>query len=348
VHLLRRGAVSPQKTPHALATIERNARAQTQLIDDLLDVSRIVSGKLSLEVAGFSLSHVVELAIETVRPAADSKQVLLTAKLEPLMYRADAARLQQVVSNLLTNAVKFTPAGGRIEVTLQATPQHIELRVQDTGQGIDPSFIEHVFDRFRQAEATLTRNHGGLGLGLAIVRHLIELHGGSVSASSPGTGQGATFTVRLPLQPELSSASSPVEPSSPNTSPGDVSQRLRGRSVLLVEDDEDSREVIVKMLEECGLRVSQASNTSEALRLLQGERPDLLISDIGMPNEDGYSLIRRLRALSEQEGGQTPAIALTAYARSEDRAKTSSAGFNLHLAKPVGLVELSEALASLT
>ncbi|HYO93845.1 MAG TPA: response regulator, partial [Polyangiaceae bacterium] len=350
VHLLRRGAVSPQKTPHALATIERNARAQTQLIDDLLDVSRIVSGKLSLEPAELSLSHVVELAIEAVRPAADAKQVLLEAKLEPLMYRADAARLQQVVSNLLTNAVKFTPAGGRIDVTLKATPQGVELAVKDSGRGIDPSFIDHVFDRFRQAEATLARNHGGLGLGLAIVRHLIELHGGSVSASSPGRGRGATFTVRLPQLPELPTSPWREEPSSPHASasPRDLSERLRGRSVLLVEDDDDSREVIVKMLEECGLRVSQASNTSEALQLVRGERPDLLVSDIGMPNEDGLTLIRRLRALPEQEGGHTPAIALTAYARSEDRAKTSSAGFNLHLAKPVGLVELSEALASLT
>ncbi len=335
-----------------LRTIERNARAQTQIIEDLLDMSRIISGKVRLDIQRVALASVVRSAIDTVRPAADAKGVRLELTVDPFAtpISADPSRLQQVFWNLLSNAVKFTPRDRRVEVRVRRVDSSLEVSIADSGEGIRTDFLPHVFDRFRQADASSSRQHGGLGLGLAIVKQLVELHGGWVGASSDGPGLGATFTVGLPIASSLAgsevpTATAPAEAVefASQAAPGDD---IAGVKILIVDDDPDTRALLRRLLEGCDAVVTVASSASEALDLLRAERPDILISDIGMPSEDGYSLIRRVRALSAAEGGNTVAIALTAYARAEDRVSALRAGFEHHTAKPVEPSELVAIVAS--
>jgi PAS domain S-box-containing protein len=346
------GSVS-EDVREGLDIIERNARAQTQIIEDLLDMSRIISGKIRLDVLRVDLAESVRAAIQTVTPAADARGVRLRAVLDPLAAHVsgDPGRLQQVFWNLLTNAVKFTPRGGQVQVLLERVNSHVEVSVTDTGEGIASEFLPYVFDRFRQADASTTRRHGGLGLGLAIVKQLVELHGGSVRARSPGRGGGATFVVSLPLtvlHPEPEGDGEPRRhPSAGAAMPADTCARVAGLKVLVVDDEPDARTLVKRLLEECEAVVTTAASAAEALERVQAERPDVLVSDIGMPGEDGYSLMRRVRALPADRGGETPAVALTAYARPEDRIKAVLAGFQHHVTKPAEPVELITMVASL-
>lgn len=333
----------------AFEIIERNARSQNQLIDDLLDVSRIVRGQVSLDIRSVNLVSVIEAAIEAVRLGAEAKNIRVQTKLgsSACLVLGDSERLQQVVWNLLSNAVKFTPEGGRIALQLQRCGLDAEIQVIDTGTGINPDFLPHVFEHFRQADGTISRSHGGLGLGLAIVRHLVELHGGTVRAESPGKGQGATFTVKLPLlkddharmKAELTSASS--------FAPYLSSLNLEGLQVLVVDDEVDTRDFLSFMLGQYGIEVTTAASAQEALQILEHLQPDILISDIGMPREDGYMLIHKLKALESTRGRKIPAIALTAYAREEDKKQALAAGFQIHVSKPVAVVDFARAIASL-
>jgi PAS domain S-box-containing protein len=353
------GPVDPDDLAQGLETIERNARAQTQIIEDLLDMSRIISGKVRLDVQRIDLAPVIEAALDTVRPAAAARGIRLLATLDPLArgVSGDPGRLQQVFWNLFSNAIKFTPRGGRVQILLERVNSHLEVSVIDTGEGIRPEFLPHVFDRFRQEDASTARRHGGLGLGLAIVKQLVELHGGSVRAKSAGPGQGATFVVSLPLMAVYSrSDASEVERRHPQAgghaamvSPPRIDLRLDGLKVLAVDDEADARSLVKRLLEDCGATVRTAGSASEALEAVRAERPDVLVSDIGMPGEDGYSLIRRVRALEAERGGldPIPAVALTAYARSEDRMKAVLAGFQMHVSKPVEAAELLTMVASL-
>jgi PAS domain S-box-containing protein len=355
--LLGTGQLDEATAKRALETIERNALSQVQLIDDILDVSRVIRGKLRLNVRATDLVPVIEAAVDSVRPAAEAKGIRLQVILDPQAgpISGDPDRLQQVVWNLLSNAIKFTPKEGRVQVVLARVNSHLEVAISDTGQGIPAEFLPYVFDRFRQADPTPTRAHGGLGLGLAIVRHLVELHGGSVRAESAGAGQGSTFRVLLPLL-----ATARAEGALPGES-GEAQRRrvssyfaglecppeLEGVRVLLVEDDADSRELLIMVLEHCRAEVVAAPGSDEAMRALEGWRPDVIISDIEMPGEDGYTFIRRLRALPAERGGDTPAAALTAYARAEDRMRALVAGFQIHVPKPVEPAELVTVVASL-
>jgi signal transduction histidine kinase/CheY-like chemotaxis protein len=351
-HLLRAAPADPEKQSKGLDVIERNTHAQTQIIEDLLDMSRIISGKIRLDVQKVHLAPVIEAAVESVRPAAEARDIRLQAVLDPIagVVSGDPNRLQQVAWNLLTNAIKFTPKGGRVQVLLERVNSHVEMSVIDTGKGIAPEFLPHVFDRFRQEDSSSTRSHGGLGLGLAIVKQLVELHGGSVRANSPGEGQGATFAVSLPLTPihpePTPNEGRPRPDSEPVPSNSDRST-LAGLRVLVVDDDPDARELVKEVLSEYGAAVTAADSAGRALQLLAQEPPDELVSDIEMPGEDGYSLIRKLRALSEAAGGRTPAVALTAYARTEDRTRALMAGYHMHVAKPVEPAELVATIASL-
>ena len=352
VQMLKAGSLPPEKHVRALATVERNARALAQLVEDLLDVSRILAGKLKLEVEPVDLAGVVEQALETVRPAAEARGIRMHAALDSSgLVMGDAHRMQQVVWNLLSNAVKFTPKGGRVQVVLERRQSSAEITVTDTGEGISPDFLPHVFERFRQAEGGSTRRYGGLGLGLSIVRHLMEMHGGSVSAWSEGPGKGASFTVRLPLAATVS-RELPVDretPVAPGGAPrGEYPPELEGLHVLLVDDEPDTRDMLRHLLEGCKARVSVATSVREALEVLGREHPDVLLSDIGMPGEDGYTLIRGVRELPPERGGRTPAVALTAFARVEDRTRVLLAGFNSHVPKPVEPLELFAVMASLS
>jgi len=351
-HLLRSGQLKGGDAERALETIERNARAQAQLIEDLLDVSRIVTGNLRLDVRPVEPASFIDPAVEALRPAAEAKGVRLQKVIDTGLstVAGDPARLQQVVWNLLSNAVKFTPKGGRVQVRLERVDSHVEIAVSDTGAGIDPEFLPHVFERFRQADQKTTRAHGGLGLGLAIVRHLVELHGGTIDAESGGEGHGATFTVRLPVAPlhQREEEGERVHPAARNTLPPyECPERLDGLRVLVVDDEPDARELLKVGLGQCGAQVTAASSAREALEALARVSPDVLISDIGMPGEDGYELIRRVRALPAGEGGEVPAVALTAYARIEDRMRALRAGYQMHVAKPVELAELVAVMLSL-
>jgi PAS domain S-box-containing protein len=352
-HLMRGGQVGGDGMPRALETIERNARAQAQLIDDLLDVSRIVTGKLRLDLMPVNPDSFIDPAIEAVRPAAESKAVRLQKVIDtgvgPVM--GDPARLQQVVWNLLSNAVKFTPRGGQVRVSLGRVNSQVEIAVTDTGAGIAPEFLPYVFDRFRQADQRTNRQHGGLGLGLAIVRHLVELHGGSVRADSAGEGAGATFTVTLPVAPiyrreDAEERERPIAGDTPRAY--DCPERLDGLRILVADDEPDARELLAIGLGHCGAEVTIASSAREALAAIEREKFDVLVSDIGMPGEDGYELIRRVRSLPDEAGGRTPAVALTAYARTEDRLRALRAGFEMHAAKPVELTELVVIISNLT
>jgi signal transduction histidine kinase/CheY-like chemotaxis protein len=316
-----------------LDAIDRNARVQAQLIDDLLDVSRIVSGKLNLDVRPLDVSSVTRAAINVVQPAADAKGIKLCYWSRPGLgaISADSARLQQIIWNLLSNAVKFTPRDGKIDVRVEQDGSNAKLTVRDTGQGIDPEFLPRVFDRFRQADSSTTRGFGGLGLGLAIVRHLVELHGGTVAAESEGAGKGATFSVTFPL---LTVPADQLVLMSP-TETYSASQSLDGLRVLLVDDDAEARQIISTVISRTGAEVKACRSAGEAFSKLVEWRPDVLLSDIAMPDEDGYSFIGRVRKLPREKGGETPAAALTAYARDEDRKQALAAGFQMHIPKPI-------------
>jgi PAS domain S-box-containing protein len=350
--ILRHGASSPEDLAEGLDTIERNARAQAQIIEDLLDMSRIISGKLRLDVQRLDLADVLKAAADTVRPAADAKEIRITQVLDPLAgpVMGDPNRLQQVFWNLLSNAVKFTPRGGRVHITLERVNSHLEVAVTDTGAGIRPDFLPHVFDRFRQADPSITRKHGGLGLGLAIVKNLVELHGGTIRAKSAGDNHGSTFTVSLPLSVLHPQPDAPEERRHPTAGPPaelcDEDNNLAGVSILVVDDEFDARNVVKRLLEDCKATVATAPSAAEALRLLESAPFDLLVSDIGMPGEDGYSLIAKVRNLPSP-AASIPAVALTAYARSEDRMRAIRSGFQQHLAKPVAPAELLTIIASL-
>jgi PAS domain S-box-containing protein len=353
--LMSDDGLTDKEKERGLETILRNARLQSQLIEDILDVSRIITGKLRLEVRSLELSSVIEAAVESVLPSAQAKNIRLQRVLDSgtSLISGDPNRLQQVVWNLLTNAIKFTPKGGRVQIRLERVNSHVEIVVTDTGLGISPEVLPHVFERFSQADSTSTRNYGGLGLGLAIVRHIIDMHGGSVEAESPGEGQGAIFTVKLPLMAARAVDTSPqsseerVHPSSSNFAKMECPPELEGLHVLIVDDEDDARGLVKTILESCRARVTTARNAAEALELVQTARPDVLISDLGMPGEDGYSLIGKLRALPPERGGKTPAAALTAYARVEDRLKVLRAGFQIHLPKPIEPAELVAVVANL-
>lgn len=354
--LLRMGQLDEDARLRAIATIEKSAVAQGQIIEDILDVSRIITGKLRLDVSPVEINKVVEEAIDSVRPTADAKGVKLQAILDTKinLVSGDAHRLQQVIWNLLSNAIKFTPKGGRVHVTLSRINSHIEIAVSDTGQGISSEFLPYVFERFRQADNSITRSYGGLGLGLAIVRHLTELHGGSVVAHSEGLGKGATFTLRLPLAIMREGMSQPEAQLLPSihrviegTVPTDLGLELYGVKVLIVDDEADARELLQTVLKQCGAEVQAVSSVRLAIEAVKQWKPDVLVSDIGMPGEDGYELIRQIRSLPHKEGGSIPAAALTAYARSEDRLRALTSGFQTHVAKPVEPVELAAVVASL-
>ncbi len=336
----------------AVDVIQRNARAQTKIIEDLLDMSRIISGKVRLDVQPVELTVIVEAAIDTVRPAADAKGVRLQEVLDPTVQKVsgDPNRLHQVFWNLLNNAVKFTPRGGGVTVLLERVESHIKITVTDTGEGMTAEFLPHLFARFRQADAATTRATGGLGLGLSIVKQLVELHGGTVRAGSEGIGKGSTFTVSLPLTPVQSKADEEkphLEAAPDRPVDLDACSKLPGVRIVVVDDEEDARKLIVRLLENCGANVRSAASAGEALALIREDPPDVLVSDIGMPREDGYMLIQKVRALDPQQGGTVPALALTAYVRSQDRLKALQAGFQAHLSKPVEGAELLTMIASL-
>ena len=344
--------VEQKNRRQALETIFRNANSQCQLINDLLEVSRIITGKLRLEFVACELHSVIEAAAQSIRPTAEAKGVRLQVLLEPhvgLVF-GDHERLQQVVWNLLSNGVKFTHKGGLVQVTLQRINSHVEIVVNDTGVGIRSDFLPHVFDRFRQADGSTTRNYGGLGLGLAIVRHLVELHGGTAWAESGGDNQGSKFIVRLPAlnaaEPHL-----PEDLRQPAVATVEAREHqpssLAGLRVLVVDDEIDARSLLTTMLERCGAQVVAVGSAREGLESVESWQPDVLIADIGMPVEDGYGLIKKVRALPKERGGQTPALALTAYARTEDRVRALSEGYQVHLAKPVDRLELAAVITSL-
>jgi PAS domain S-box-containing protein len=340
--LLQEGKLDEKRTTYALETIERNAKIQVQLIDDLLDVARILRGKLSLNVTPVNLAATITAALETVRLAAQAKSIQIQTMLQPDVGRVlgDSGRLQQVIWNLLSNAVKFTHLGGRVEVRLEQFCTHAQITVSDTGKGIHPDFLPHVFEYFRQADSATTRQFGGLGLGLAIVRQIVELHGGTVEAASPGIGQGATFTVRFPIRPHQSAIPQKVRESKPPSG-------LQGIKVLVVEDTTDMREYITFVLEQSGAKVVAVATAAEALTALDQFQPEVLVSDIGMPEVDGYMLMRQVRMRSQEQGGQTPAIALTAYAGEINQQQALAAGFQRHLAKPVEPEALMKVIAEL-
>lgn len=351
-HMLRLGKLTQANTERAVETIYRNAKSQAQLVADLLDVSRIISGKLRLDVRTVDLIYIVNAAMDSIRPAAEAKGIRLHTMLDPAAgpISGDADRLQQIVWNLLSNAVKFTPKGGRIQVRVQRIDSHVEIVVSDSGVGISKDFLPYVFDRFRQENASSTRIHGGLGLGLSIVRQLVDLHGGSVSVQSEGEGKGATFTITLPFVGVISNQKEP-EPVHP-THGEEITAfeglpSLQGLKVLVVDDEADTRELISEVLRECGSEVITSRSVEEALEALEQYKPDILISDLGMPDEDGYSLISKIRALPAERGGEIPAAALTAYARAEDRMRVLRSGFQFHLPKPVDSAELVTVVASL-
>ena len=353
--MLRSGKLDERTNERAVETIERNAIAQAQLIEDLLDVSRIISGKMRLDVQPVDLAPSIQAAIESVRLAADAKAIRLIVVLDPRAgtVSGDPTRLQQIVWNLLSNAIKFTPKGGQVQVRLERVNSHLELAVTDTGMGIRPDFLPNVFDRFRQADGTTTRTHGGLGLGLAIARHLVELHGGNISAVSDGEGQGATFTVRFPLMSVSEIKAIPADLSSrkhPNAwedMPFECPVALRGLRVLVVEDEPDGRRLLATILGRCHAEVLTVASAAEALDALERLSLDVLISDIEMPGEDGYSLIRKVRAKKDSLYRRIPAAALTAHAAVADRMRALSAGFDIHLPKPVEPAELVAVIASL-
>ncbi|HEY9667093.1 MAG TPA: ATP-binding protein, partial [Coleofasciculaceae cyanobacterium] len=351
--LLRKGGLKPEMVEQGMNTIDRNVRMQAQLIEDLLDMNRIISGKIRLDVQRVDLVSVIEAALETVRLAAEAKEIRLQKVLDSLagVVSGDPARLQQIVWNLVSNAIKFTPKGGRVLVILERVRSHVEISVIDTGQGIEPEFLPYVFERFRQADGSTTRRHGGLGLGLSIVRSLTELHGGTVRAESAGAGLGAAFVVALPLVAVHAKTVEPEEltlETVDNASTDPDAPKLSGINVLVVDDEPDARQLIQVILEQAQASVITAGSTVQALELLESHRPDVLVSDIGMPEADGYQFIRQVRSLPPAQGGKIPAVALTAYARQEDRKLALLSGYQMHITKPVEPSELIAVISSLT
>ena len=344
--LLIGGQVDPSRTLKAIETIERNAKSLARIIDDLLDVSRIVGGTIRIDPLPVELVAVIQGAIDEIRTVAEAKGVALTftCRVIPGTVGGEALRLQQVVANLLSNAVKFTPSGGHVEVRLGSTGSQAEIQVVDTGPGIEPEFFPHLFEKFTQADTSTTRHHGGVGLGLAIVKALVERHGGTVHAESAGPGKGATFTLRIPvLSSHVIERARESRAADTTTEPA----RLDGIRVLVAEDDSDGREVLTLILEAAGAKVEGVASVREALRALDSRLPDVIVSDVGMPGEDGYTLIRRVRARDRERGGTIPALALTGYVTSEDHARLLAAGFQMHLGKPVEPSDLVAAVASL-
>jgi len=350
IRLARTNQLDPERMAHALDIIERNARTQAKLIEDLLDVSRIISGKMRLDVQAINLLDVARAALDSIRPSAEAKSISVHSVLDPgaSIIMGDPARLQQVVWNLLSNAVKFTGKEGHIHLHLTRAESSAAITVSDDGEGIDAAFLPHVFDRFRQAYGGIDRVHQGLGLGLAIVRHLVELHGGSVSAFSQGKGKGAVFTVHLPLSPLRGESAEIPAGGALAAGDADCPPHLLGLRILVVDDEPDARELLLAELSRCGAVVELAETAAEALQRVSDWLPDALISDIGLPQMDGYMLIKAIRKLPQEQGGRTPAIALTAYASSQDRSRAFLAGFQAHLAKPIELQELLAVLASIS
>lgn len=344
--VLREARRDEKVLAQGLDAIDRNARVQAQLIDDLLDVSRIVSGKLNLDVRPLDVCSVTRAAMAVVQPAAHAKGITLDYWAQPALgaISADSARLQQIIWNLLSNAVKFTPHGGRINVRVLRDGSNVKVTVSDTGQGIDPEFLPRVFDRFRQADSSTTRSFGGLGLGLAIVRHLVELHGGTVFAESDGVGKGASFSASFPL---LTDRTEPIAVMHSGEIHAGEFHSLDGLRVLLVDDERETREIISTVVERTGAEVKSCNSAREALNMLMEWRPDVILSDIAMPDEDGYSFIGRVRSLADNDGGKTPAAALTAYARDEDRKQALAAGYQMHIAKPIAARQLVIMIAKL-
>jgi len=350
--LLTNNALSGDKLGHAIEVIQRNVLAQSRLVEDLLDVSRIISGQMRLDVQPVEPIRVVSAAIDSARPALEAKRIELEVQLdrEAGQILGDATRVQQIVWNLLSNATKFTDPEGTIRVTVRRAGTTIEIIVADTGQGIAPEFLPFVFDRFRQADGSFARRHGGLGLGLAIARHLVELHGGTITVESPGIGRGSTFVVRLPYAGRRASPPPRLGAiaSASFRSPGEVAvPELRGVRVLVVDDDDDSRDLVVSILEKCEAITSAACSGEQALSLIQSDVPDVLVSDIGMPGMDGYELVRTIRALPEGRAQRVPAVAVTAYARLEDKRRALAEGFQLHVAKPIEPAAFASAVARL-
>ena len=346
--MLRSGTLDRTSAERALLTIERNAKSQAHLVGDLLDASRIATGNLSLEVRPVELMSIVEAAVDAVRPSVEAKNLRMQIVLEPWVgpFNGDTERLKQIVWNLLSNAIKFTPAGGLIEVRLERLENKALLIVSDTGQGIDPEFLPNIFDRFRQADSSARRQQGGLGLGLAIVKHLVELHGGAIYAYSRGAGQGADFMITLPLAVQnISEGEGELWIPHQDPQAEARSSTLRGARVLVVDDDHDTREILSVMLSRYGTEIRTAGSAQEALDTFLAWKPDVLVSDIGMPVEDGYVLIQKIRALAPEEGRDVPAVALTAFAGVQDKEKAMTAGFQQHLSKPVEPVALARTVA---
>jgi len=344
--ILQKGGFDEKTLRQGLDVIERNTRRQAQLISNLLDMSGIISGKLRLDVRSCDVSAVLEGAIESVTPSAQAKSIRIERILNPSVpILGDPSRLQQVFWNILSNAVKFTPVGGRVQISARRINSHVEVTISDTGHGIKPDFLPYIFERFRQADSSAMKKQGGLGLGLAITKHLVELHGGTVAAESPGEGKGATFRVVLPIMAihleagELPAAAGALAPDTVD---------LTGLKVLIVDDEADTRLVVTRLLGECGADVIGAASAAEAMSILQARKPDVLIGDIGMPEMDGYQMIRQIRSLPVEDGGEIPAIALTAFSRVEDRRRALLAGYQYHLAKPVEVSELTATLAMIT
>ncbi len=350
-HLMRSGTLDVPQLDRAVDTIERNARAQSQLIDDLLDVSRIITGKLRIEPYRVDVCAVVTAAVEAVTPSFEAKSIKLDLDVyaKGCFVAGDANRLQQVFWNLLSNAVKFTPENGRVSVKVQPENKHVKISVSDTGIGLSPQFVPYIFDRFRQADGSTTRLHGGLGLGLAIVKHLVQLHHGSVEVESLGEQQGSTFTVTLPMAAASASTDVNATETQPNGSAAGLAAYatlLDGLRILVVDDDADSRDVIKAILSSCGGEVNCCESAAEAMKAVRDWKPDLLVSDIGMPNEDGFALIEKLRRQRSKRARLMPAVALTAYATKDDKARTLSAGFQLHVTKPVEPEVLVKSIAT--
>lgn len=350
-NLLRTGKLNSGKIQEALETVERNARSQAQIIEDLLDVSRIITGKLKLDIRPLNAAALVKSAVDSISPAAEAKDIVIKTNIADgtTEIAGDSARLQQVLWNLLSNAVKFTPRGGAIEIGVKRESSNLVVSVGDTGSGIAPEFLPYVFDRFRQADGTTTRHFGGLGLGLAIVKHLVEQHGGNVRAESEGKGKGAVFILNLPLLSRSQTNGKPPNRDiyDENNSDSAIEKSLTGLNVLVVDDEIDALELIKIFLETSGAQVSTAQSVAQALENIKQSAPDVIVSDIGMPGVNGYEFIENVRRLAPEKGGKIPAIALTAYARNEDRLEALRYGFQTHIAKPVEMNELITTVASL-